>query len=356
MATDALRVRVEGAATAPLLGWEMARQPAGAPAEPHALAAMPRVAAGGAADHGGCRARRARRVVGHRRSGLRRADWWFRCRFAAGPASGAERLLRFGGLATVADVWLNGTLLLHSANMFLTHECDVTAALGDDNELLIRLPRARAAAGGTAPAAPLAHPPGPAAGAALVPDDAAGRMPGWSPPAAPVGPWRPVTLERAAPLAVDAADVRARLDGRPVSSAVSLRVAPRRRPGRARRARGGRRDRAARRPGRWRRHRSRASSGSTDAARWWPHTHGAQPRYAVRVTVHTAAARVGGLRPRGLSHARASTPHGGAVRAPRERRRRCSAAAPAGRRSTSSRSRRRGGAIARRSSWRATPA
>src|SRR5262245_21980535 len=33
-------------------------------------------------------------------------DWWFRCRFAD-PGAGPW-LLRLGGLATIADVWLNG--------------------------------------------------------------------------------------------------------------------------------------------------------------------------------------------------------------------------------------------------------
>ena len=290
MATDALRVRVEGAATAPLLGWEMARQPAGGPAEPHALAAiaaewlpveLPTTAAAALAALG--------RWSATDEVDFDASDWWFRCRFAAGPASGAERLLRFGGLATVADVWLNGTLLLHSANMFLTHECDVTAALRDDNELLIRCRALGPLLEGRRPR--------PRWRTRLVQSQALrwfrttllGRMPGWSPPAAPVGPWRPVTLSEAAPLAVDAADVRARLDGAAGVVAVSLRVRPA----------AGQVERAAlvvdgvtvplalRADGD-----GTLLSGELridSPALWWPHTHGAQPRYAVRVTVHTAA-------------------------------------------------------------------
>ena len=48
-------------------------------------------------------------------------DVWYRVRFAGG---GAE-VLRFEGLATIADVWLNGEHLLRSENMFLPREVTV---------------------------------------------------------------------------------------------------------------------------------------------------------------------------------------------------------------------------------------
>src|SRR4051812_42753153 len=47
-------------------------------------------------------------------------DWWYRCRFPFTESSEGVRL-RFGGLATVADVWLNGHHILHSESMFLAH-------------------------------------------------------------------------------------------------------------------------------------------------------------------------------------------------------------------------------------------
>ena len=58
-------------------------------------------------------------------------DVWYRTRFSGT----GRRTLRFGGLATIAEVWLNGTPILASDNMFLTHEVDVD--LAGDNELLI---------------------------------------------------------------------------------------------------------------------------------------------------------------------------------------------------------------------------
>src|SRR5688572_14529995 len=38
--------------------------------------------------------------------------WWMRCQVPALPA-GAKHVLRIGGLATIADVFLNGTKVLH---------------------------------------------------------------------------------------------------------------------------------------------------------------------------------------------------------------------------------------------------
>src|SRR5881397_670817 len=58
-------------------------------------------------------------------------DYWFRTRFQA---TGAQKL-RFHGLATLTEVWLNGEKLLQSDNMFLSHE--VAAHCRGDNELLI---------------------------------------------------------------------------------------------------------------------------------------------------------------------------------------------------------------------------
>jgi beta-mannosidase len=103
--------------------------------------------------------------------------------------------LRLEGLATLADVWLNGTHILSSRNMFVTHRIDVTDLLRESNELVICFR---------------------SLGKALEPRRARprwktmlvnhqnlrwfrttllGRMPGWSPLIAPVGPWAPIGLE-----------------------------------------------------------------------------------------------------------------------------------------------------------------
>ena len=46
--------------------------------------------------------------------------------------------LRFGGLATIADVWLDGELIVQSTSMVATHDVDVTGPLRDGSRLLVR--------------------------------------------------------------------------------------------------------------------------------------------------------------------------------------------------------------------------
>ena len=123
-------------------GWELAVLPAGAATDPAALAAvqaawleapvpgtaMAALFAAGQADF-------------TRLPDLDSQDVWYRCRFPAptpAAANAAATELVFGGLATLAQVWLNGEALLASDNMFLAHAVDVGSRLLPDNELLVR--------------------------------------------------------------------------------------------------------------------------------------------------------------------------------------------------------------------------
>src|ERR1700675_3805634 len=66
------------------------------------------------------------------------SEHWFRCRFEAFPAEpGEEIILRLGGIATVAEVWLNGEKILTRNSMFASHDVDVSALVQERNELLI---------------------------------------------------------------------------------------------------------------------------------------------------------------------------------------------------------------------------
>ena len=152
-------------------------------------------------------------------------DWWWRTRFAGNGAAAApdtETVLRFDGLATLADVWLNGAPLLSSENMFVAHERPVS--LGADNELVIRFRSLDAALG--------ARRPRPRWRAPMIENQQLrwfratllGRTPGWSPPAAAVGPWRAVTLEHRRGLTVGDVTLAPRLDGAAGIVDVSCRV------------------------------------------------------------------------------------------------------------------------------------
>ena len=141
-------------------------------------------------------------------------DWWYRLRFSAPLRESHEELvLGFDGLATVADAWLNGVPLLSSDNMFLAHERVIDAPPSGANELIIRfraLDRLLEA-----------KRPRPKWRAPMVENQQLrwfrttllGRTPGWSPPAAPVGPWRGVWLETRAAIRVPSLIVRSGVEG-----------------------------------------------------------------------------------------------------------------------------------------------
>jgi beta-mannosidase len=141
-------------------------------------------------------------------------DWWYRLRFDAPVAAAGEKLfLGFDGLATIAQVWLNGQPLLSSDNMFVAHEREVGAALKpNDNELLLRF---RALDSWLAKRRPRPRWRTPMienqqlrwARTTLL-----GRTPGWSPPAAVVGPWQDIWLERRSGPALHDLQLRSELD------------------------------------------------------------------------------------------------------------------------------------------------
>ncbi len=105
-----------------------------------------------------------------------------------------KAVLRFEGLATVADVYLNGEPVLHCQSMFERHDVPVTLAGGD--ELTIRFHALT----------PFLEAAGPRArwrpqmmdwqGLRLLRATLLGHMPGWCPSVHAVGPWRPVRLLR----------------------------------------------------------------------------------------------------------------------------------------------------------------
>jgi beta-mannosidase len=68
-----------------------------------------------------------------------RRDWWYRTSFTAPQNlnSATRRRLRFEGLATLADIWLNGEKILSTDNMFCTDVIDVTEHLREHNNLVI---------------------------------------------------------------------------------------------------------------------------------------------------------------------------------------------------------------------------
>lgn len=140
-------------------------------------------------------------------------DVWYRARFAGT----GKHTLRFEGLATVAEVWLNGRRILESDNMFLAHEVEVE--ITGDNELLIAFRSLDKALEGRKGRARWRTKLVENNALRLVRTTLLGHMTGWQPPVHAVGPWRPIRFVTG-PRDVD---LRASLDGDDGVLQVSLR-------------------------------------------------------------------------------------------------------------------------------------
>ncbi|HET7222576.1 MAG TPA: hypothetical protein VFI81_05220, partial [Rhodanobacteraceae bacterium] len=168
-------------------GWEVAFAPAGMPREDiDTLDWLPAQVPGTAA--GAFRA--AGRWDFPQTRDFDAEDWWWRCRFQAGRG---PAVLGFGGLATLAEAWLDRECILVSDNMFRCHEVPVT--LAGEHELLIRC---RALAPELAKRRPRPRWRVPMLKQQQLRwfrTTLLGRTPGWSPSCPAVGPWRGVWLE-----------------------------------------------------------------------------------------------------------------------------------------------------------------
>ncbi|MBL0419348.1 glycoside hydrolase family 2 protein [Ramlibacter sp. AW1] len=139
-------------------------------------------------------------------------DWWFLARFDA--PHDAVQVLGCDGLATLAEVSLNGQALFASDNMFTRHRHALPPGVlrPRDNELRIHCRSLGAAL--------RQRRPRPNWRAPMVPDTQLrwfrttllGRTPGWSPPAAAVGPWREVWLRATHEIPIEHR-LQARLEG-----------------------------------------------------------------------------------------------------------------------------------------------
>jgi beta-mannosidase len=271
-------------------GWELCSTAPGAAADPAALASLdlswqPAVVPGTVAET----LRRAGVFDIDHPPAVDDRDWWYRCELPAEPnASGGSRVLVFEGLATLADVWLNGRLVLTSEDMFVRHEVDVSSDLRERNTLHLRFRSLSAALA--------ARRPRPRWRTKLVEHQQLrwvrttllGRMPGWSPAVRPVGPWRVISLESRDAIAIEGGDVYPAWGDRGATLNAQLRV---------RALNGAHVERAVLRVGEERCDLEiRRGDESVDlvgamavagAKPWWPHTHGEQPLYGASVVVST---------------------------------------------------------------------
>lgn len=216
-------------------------------------------------------------------------DWWFRCSLPVG--HDVRCILQIGGLATLADVWLNDDLVLHSENMFLAHDVPVDLrprggwltirCASPTSWLQKRRPRPRWKC------RDLTHP-----GYRWLRTSLIGRTTGGVPAPAPVGPWRPISLHHAGSAHVIERSIQVDTDLQQQRGTVTVTALV-----------GG--DRAD--AGSWRLSvgddtssaRAEVHDGGTrvhatvnveDVKLWWPATHGEQPLYPV--ALHSDASSI----------------------------------------------------------------
>lgn len=133
-------------------------------------------------------------------------DHWYRVTLLGT----GRRRLRFHGLATLAEVWLDEVKRLDSESMFIAHDLDIELNGRATLVLCFRsLTPALAAKRSRARWRPrLVSPPT----LRNVRTTLLGHMPGWCPSIQAVGPWRPVEMLGDAPHAFDTIDLTSRLE------------------------------------------------------------------------------------------------------------------------------------------------
>ncbi|MGI8545986.1 MAG: glycoside hydrolase family 2 protein [Gemmatimonadaceae bacterium] len=153
-------------------------------------------------------------------------DWWYRCRFSW-ERDDSRVSLALEGLATIADVWLNDAALLHSENMFVRNECDVTSVLRDDNELVIHFASLESVLRVKRPRGRWRSKLVDAQGLRWLRTTLLGRIPAWSGTPRCVGPWREITLVRHGAVSVTGSQLsaQARGDTGVLQATVRVRVA-----------------------------------------------------------------------------------------------------------------------------------
>ncbi len=262
-------------------GWECVSTPAGACASPDDLPAD-----GWLAAHVPGTVASARRAAGlfdaAHPDPLAFDDHWYRVTLNGS----GKRRLRMHGLATIAEVWLDGIKRLESDSMFVTHDLDIELNGSATLALCFRsLAPALAAKRSRARWRPRLVSP---ATLRNVRTTLLGHMPGWCPSVHAVGPWRPVELLSDARHAVDNMDVVSRIDGDDGIVSLTLHfVHPH--------------DAAASRaslscgghvsPLQWSDARTLTGSVRVPCVeRWWPHTHGAPTLYPLALHLDDSGA------------------------------------------------------------------
>jgi beta-mannosidase len=252
-------------------GWTLAVTPAGSCPDPAAAAGLPDwivapvpgtaatalTAAGVTGPDGGPPA-------------LRERDVWYRRPL---PVDGCSHL-RFEGLATLCEIWIDQQRVLTHEAMFTPREIEVDPPVGATLWLCFRALQPRLSSRG--PRARWRPRIIDSQGLRLIRTTLLGRIPSWCPKVDIVGPWRSVSLITRGPLGAPRVSLRARWTDAGARLSVDLTLAADAPPvlscgGAAEVMRPEGEGRFV------------ADLAVPGAEPWWPHTHGSQPLYPVSV-------------------------------------------------------------------------
>ncbi|MBV8518597.1 MAG: glycoside hydrolase family 2 protein [Acidobacteria bacterium] len=189
-------------------------------------------------------------------------DWWYRTTF-----DDAGAVLVLHGLATLAEVWLDGERVVQSENMFVRHRVDLRERERAPHELAICFRSLNAALAKKRPRPRWKTKLVRQQQLRWVRTTLMGRIPGWTPPVPAVGPWRAIEVTDVWDL-----ELRTSVDG---TIALSCSIA------------GDARGTFVAGDARAELHVDGERVTATlriDAPRlWWPHTHGEPALYACRL-------------------------------------------------------------------------
>ena len=124
------------------------------------------------------------------------SDWWYSTEFDLDDAA-ARHTLVFDGLATLCEIWLNDEKILQTDNMFRGYRADVTGKLGPHNQLVLCFRSVKQALEGFKKRPRWKTKLVEHQQLRWVRTSLLGYIPGWTPPAKPIGIWRGVRLESA---------------------------------------------------------------------------------------------------------------------------------------------------------------
>ncbi|HTW72715.1 MAG TPA: glycoside hydrolase family 2 protein [Acetobacteraceae bacterium] len=264
--------------------WECAATPANAAASPDQLSGLVWIAAPVPGTYAAA-LRNAGMWDGESPLELDHQDIWYRTRFTGH----SEDILHFEGLATIAEIWLNGEPLLHSDNMFVARRVAVRTLATNDLHICFRsLAHWLAAQRGRARWRPRLVSP---SNLRFARTTLLGRMPGWCPAIHPVGPWRSILREtRGNGVGVAEVDVRTAVfdtEGRVAIRAVLDLPAEVEAVAEL--------DTHAERLERTAPNVVEGTVRVPDAALWWPHTHGEPVLFPMTLHVNDAEYELGPL-------------------------------------------------------------